>query len=138
VKGDMEHVLKYLKPFFISIVAIFAPIQSLLFTTGVMVFADLVSGILAAQKRGEPISSAGLRRSVSKILVYEAALMLAFLAEKYMSDILPFVKMASALITLVELKSVYENLSAISGNPALKVLVDKLGSANQDVDITKK
>ena len=134
----MEHALKYLKPLFISIAAIFAPIQALLFTTGVMVFADLVTGVLAASKRGEPISSAGLRRSVSKILVYEAALMLAFLAERYMSDILPFVKMAAALITVVELKSVYENLSVVSGNPALKVLVDKLGSANQNVDVTKK
>lgn len=122
----------------LSVLAIFAPIQALLLTTGVMVFADLVSGVLAARKRGEPISSAGLRRSISKILVYEAALMLAFLAEKYMSDILPFVKMASAMITVVELKSVYENMSTLTSSPALKVLVDKLGSANQDVDITKK
>lgn len=134
----MEKLLKLIEAGALAVVALFAPIQALLLTTGVMVFADLISGILSARKRKEPITSAGLRRTVTKILVYEASLMLAFLAERYMSDILPFVKMASAMISVVELKSIYENLSAISGgNPALKVLIDKLGSTNQD-DIGKK
>lgn len=112
--------------------AIFAPIQSLLMTTGIMIFIDFITGVLAAKKRGEPITSAGFRRSLTKIFVYEAALMLAFLAETYMSDILPFVKMAAAMISIVELKSIYENLNGISGEDLLKGLIDKLGSANQD------
>lgn len=114
-----------------SLAAIFAPIQSLIVTTAVMIVIDLVTGIWAAIKRKEPITSAGLRRTVSKILVYEVAIMLAYLAEHYMSDAIPFVKMASAMVSVVELKSIYENLDGISGGDLLKSLVDKLGSKNQ-------
>lgn len=128
----MEQVLKYLKPLVISVAAIFAPIQGLLLATGSLVFIDLITGVIAAHKRGSPITSAGLRRTVTKILVYQTALMTAFLAEKYMSDVLPFVKMASGVITLVELTSVLENLNSISGENLLKALIDKLGSKNQE------
>lgn len=115
----------------ISVVAIFAPIQSLLITTGVLILVDLITGIWSSIKRGEPITSAGLRRTLTKLFVYEAALMVAFLVEHYMSDILPFVKMSSAMVSIVELKSVYENLNNISGADLLKSLIDKLGSSNQ-------
>lgn len=128
----MDKVLVYLKMAAISTLAIFAPIHSLLLTTGVMIFADLVTGVMAAKKRGESITSAALRRSITKIFVYEAALMLAFLAERYMDAALPFVKMASGMISLTEIKSIYENLNEISGNQLLRVLIDKLGSANQE------
>lgn len=128
----MALISKWLKASLLSMAAIFTPIQSLLMTTGIMIFIDFITGVLAAKKRGEPITSAGFRRSLTKIFVYEAALMLAFLAETYMSDILPFVKMAAAMISIVELKSIYENLNGISGEDLLKGLIDKLGSANQD------
>lgn len=124
-------MLKWIEAVVLMLVAIFAPIQSLLITTGVMIFVDLVTGVWAAKKRGEIITSAGLRRTITKMLVYEATIMLAFLAEHYMSDILPFVKMASAMVSVVELKSIYENLNSISGLDLLKSLIDKLGSSNQ-------
>lgn len=127
----MEKTIKLIEAGIVTILAIFAPIQSLLLTTGVMILADLITGVIAAKKRGESINSADLRRSLTKLLVYEAALMLAFLVEHYMSDVLPFVKMASAMISVVELKSIYENLNDISGQQLLKTLIDALGSSNQ-------
>ena len=120
--------LKWIEAAALSILAIFAPIQSVLLTTGVMIFADLITGLMAAYKRSEPITSSGFRRTLVKMFVYEAALMLAFLAEHYLSDILPFVKLASGMIALVELKSIYENLNSFSGSDLLKSLIDKLGS----------
>lgn len=119
-------------------IAIFAPIHKLLFATGVMIFGDLFTGILAAKKRGAPITSAGLRRTLTKIVVYEAAICFAFIAEVYISDLLPFVKMASAMIAIVELKSIYENLNAYSGLDLLKGLINKLGSVNDDYKFQKK
>ena len=127
----MDKLIKWAEALGLSILAVFAPIQSLLLTTGVMIFADLITGIVAAKKRNEPITSAALRRTLTKIFVYESALMLAFLAEHYMSDILPFVKMASGMIAVVELKSIYENLNSISGTDMIKALIDKLGSENK-------
>lgn len=121
-------LLKYAEALGLSLLAIFAPIQSLLLTTGVMILADLITGIMAARKRKEPISSSGFRRTLVKIFVYESALMIAYLAEHYMSDALPFVKVASSMISLVEIKSIYENLNIISGSNLLKALLDSLNS----------
>lgn len=117
----------------IAIAAVFAPIKGLLVATLVLTIADMLSGIVAASKRGEAISSAGLRRSVSKIVIYEIAIVLAFIAETYMSDLIPFTKIVSSLVSVVELKSIYENLNAASGQDLLKSVIDKLGSVNQDI-----
>lgn len=130
----MESLTKWIEAVIITLTAIFAPVQSLLLTTGIMIFVDLITGILSARKRGESVTSAGLRRSISKLFVYELTLIMAFLAEKYMSDILPFVKMASGTITLVEMKSIYENLNVISGGELLKGLINTLGSVNQKIE----
>ena len=117
----------------VSTVAVFAPIKMVILVTGILIFADLISGIIAAKKRGEEISSAGLRRTVTKVAVYNAAIMLGFLAETYMLDgFLPISKIASSLIALVECKSLYENLDEIQGGTMFRSLVDKLGSHNDE------
>jgi len=121
----------YLVGLLLSVLAIFAPIKALLLVTGVLIFSDLISGILSAKKKGEKITSAGLRRTVTKVTVYNAAIMLGFLCEKYMIDgFLPISKIAAGLISVVELKSVLENLDTINGNPVFKQLIEKLGSIN--------
>ena len=124
-------MIKFLEALVVSIVAIFAPIQSLLITTAVMIAADLITGIIAARKRGEAITSSGLRRTISKLFVYEFAILMAYLAEHYMSNALPFVKMASSMVSLVELKSIYENLSTIGDQDLLKSLISQLGSESK-------
>ena len=126
----MIRVIKFIEASILAGVAVFAPIQSLLTTSAVLILVDLITGIIAAMKQKEPITSAGLRRTVTKIFVYETAVMMAFLVEHYMSDALPFVKMASTMIAIVELKSVYENLNTIGNNQLLKSLIDNLGSSN--------
>ena len=131
IQGKM---IKIIEAFLLSIAAIFAPIQGLLGATAFMVISDLVTGVMAAKKRGEKITSSGLRRTVSKLFIYELAIMFAFIAEHFMSSILPFVKMASAMVSVVELKSIYENLNVIGGCDLLKTLIDKLGSPNLPID----
>ena len=101
----------------ISIAAVFAPIKAILLVTGVLIAADLITGILAARKRGEQIKSAGLRRTITKVLVYNSAVMLGFLMEKYMLEgFIPVSKIAAGLIFIVEGKSIFENLDVINGS----------------------
>jgi len=115
----------------VSTVAVFAPIKAVILVTGILIFADLFTGIMAARKKGEKITSAGLRRTVTKLFVYNAAIMLGFLAEVYMlGGFLPVSKIASGLIATVELASLYENLNTIHGSNLFKSLIDKLGSVN--------
>jgi hypothetical protein len=123
--------MKHISPLLISTVAVFAPVKALIIVAGVLIFADLITGILAARKKGQEIKSAGLRRTVTKVFVYEAAIMLGFLVEHYMiADFFPVSKIAAGLISVVEFKSILENLDVINGNPVFRSLIEKLGSVN--------
>ncbi len=115
----------------LSGLAIFAPIQASVFAVGALIFADLIIGVLAARKRGESITSAGLRRTITKMFAYESALILGFVVEKYLAaDVIPIAKLVAGMIGVTELKSVFENLDVISGNSIFKSLIQKLGSKN--------
>ena len=123
----------YVTGLLLSTLAVFAPIKALLLVTGILIFSDLISGILAARKKGQKISSAGMRRTITKVAVYNAAIMLGFLTETYMLDgFLPLSKIVSGLISVVEFKSILENLDVVNGNPIFKSLIEKLGSINDD------
>lgn len=124
-------MLQQLKSFIIAISAVFAPVKAVIIVTGVLVISDLITGLFAAHKRGEKITSAGLRRTVTKIAVYLTAICLGFLVEKYMIDsILPISKLISGIIGVVELKSLMENLNVIHGSDIFKSIIEKLGSVN--------
>ena len=115
----------------LSALAVFAPIKALFLVTGILILSDLVTGILAARKRGQKISSAAMRRTITKVFVYQCAIGIGFLIETYMLDgFVPVSKIAAGLISLVEGKSIFENLDVINGHPIFKTLVEKLGSVN--------
>jgi hypothetical protein len=134
MKRKNRYTMKdYITGLLLSTLAIFAPIKALLLVTGILIFSDLISGILSARKKGQKISSAGMRRTVTKVAVYNAAIMLGFLTETYMLDgFLPLSKIAAGLISVVEFKSILENLDTINGNPIFKTLIEKLGSINDN------
>lgn len=124
-------MLKWLEVLFISVCAILAPIQSMLLTVLILIVVDLVTGVMVAHKRSEPITSAGFRRSLSKLFVYELALILGFITQKYLlSDAISVTKMVSGMIGMIELKSVYENLNGLSGQDLLQSILAKLNSSN--------
>ncbi len=115
----------------LSVAAVFVPIKSMMIVVGILVLADLITGILAARKRGEKITSAGLRRSVVKGMIFQAAVMLGFLTEKYLMDgTIPISKIVAGLVGATELTSILENLDTINGSPIFKSLVQKLSSKN--------
>ena len=121
----------YLIGLLLSTLAVFAPIQSVLLVTGVLIFSDLITGILVARKKKKKITSAGLRRTVTKVAIYNAAIMLGFLTEVYMLDgFFPISKIAAGLISVVEIKSVLENLDILNSSSIFKSLISTLGSIN--------
>lgn len=116
---------------FISLLAVFAPIKPLILSVGVLIFADCLTGVWAAKKRGEKIKSAALRRTVSKMVIYQIALLTGFLVEIYMIEsLLPISKLVAGAIGMVEFKSVLENSTVITGQDLFKSLIQKLGSKN--------
>jgi phage-related holin len=111
--------------------ATLAPIKPLLISCGVLIVADTITGIMAARKRGEKINSADMRRSISKMVVYQIAIISAFVLEAHMLDgLLPVSKVVGGVIGMVEFKSILENASAIAGQDLVQLVIDKLGSKN--------
>lgn len=116
----------------IVLASILAPIKPMLIACGVLIVADTITGMLAAYKRKEQITSAEMRRSVSKMFVYQIAIISAFVLEKWiMHDSIPVSRIVSGVIGLVEFKSILENVSSITGQDILKMVMEKLGSKNQ-------
>lgn len=114
----------------LSLVAVFSPIGPMLGTVVALIFTDLGFGIWAAHKRGEKITSAALRRTISKIFVYEVVLCILFLSEKYLlNDIVPVTKLVAGVIGMVEMTSVLENVQCATGLD-LKRVIRLLGSKN--------
>lgn len=126
--------MKLLQVLFISLLAILAPIQAMAIAAVSLCVLDLPLGIIAAKKRGEKITSAGLKRTIVKVFVYEMALILGLIVQKYMlSDTIPLINLISTLIGCTELKSALENLEDISGQPFLKQLIDLLNKKQDSI-----
>jgi hypothetical protein len=123
--------MKHLPPFLLTILAIFAPIEAAVAAAFVLVTCDMILGILAARKRGEPITSSGLRRSLSKLIIFESAIVLGFITEHFLTgDFMPVSKIITAYIGLVEIKSIVESLNELNGSNIFSALIAKLGSEN--------
>ena len=124
---------QWLKAAGLAVVAILAPIHSVMLTAGILIFLDLALGVAAAKKRQEPITSAALRRTVTKIVVYQTGIITAFLCERFLlSGSIPIVKLAAGAIGLVEIKSILENLDTVNGAPVFKSIITSLGSKNDE------
>lgn len=117
--------------FGILLFALVAPIQAVMTTVGFLIITDLLTGSWAAYKRGEKITSAGLRRTLSKMLIYQLCIISAFFIERHiLQETLPICKIVAGVIALVEFKSLLENSNSILGVDIFKELIKKLGSRN--------
>lgn len=116
--------MKYLTVIAATLVSLLMPIKSMAIASLVIVFLDLISGLLAAKKQKIEITSSGLKQTIIKAFVYEFALVLALVVQKYlMQDSMPLTNLVATLIGCTELKSVAENLEIIAGQPFLTSLI---------------
>jgi hypothetical protein len=91
------------------------PVRGFLCFTVAVVFADTITGIKAARKEGQKISSKGLYRTTEKIVVYFVAILI-FEGAKNTFDIpFPITYMVAMMISGTELFSVAENIKRITG-----------------------
>lgn len=122
---------QWLAQILLATLAVLAPIKALLISVGFLIMADLVTGIWAAVKQKKPITSAAMRRTISKVVIYNLAVISGFLVESYMLEqLLPVSKIVASVIGLVELKSILENANKILGHDLFKSVVARLGSEN--------
>lgn len=123
----------FLSNLLVSAMAALAPIKPVMITVGILIISDLITGIWAAKRRGESITSAALGRTVSKMVVYQTAVVTGFLLQRYLlADALPVVNIVGGIIGMVEFKSFIENANYIVGGDIMKEVLKRLGSKNDD------
>jgi len=93
----------------------FLPIKHFLIFTIFVVFADTVTGIMAARKRGEPITNKGLYRTSQKVVVYFVGIMIFEGAKNTFSLPLNITYMVAFTIATTELYSISENIKSMTG-----------------------
>lgn len=108
-----------------AILGYFEPTSKYLLITIVLVAIDVITGIAAAKKNREVISSKRMKRKITDIVWYSLAILLSYHFEDvfFSGNILKHLPLTFAIsfyIAFVELKSNLENISTITGNDLWK------------------
>lgn len=116
----------------LSIIAVFAPLKSVMFALLFLISSDLVTGLWAAIATKQVLTSRRLARTVVKTFVYLTTICVVHVANKYLLSAgefsLPLDTLIVSFIALTELKSILENLQKIQRQPLLQFLIDRLAS----------
>jgi len=94
-------IISGLKPLFLSLL--------------VLLIVDLATGLYAAKKAKEAITSTGLRRTIEKAMCYFTIIIVSVLADVYMFDVFRVSGVITAFIGMIELLSIFENFTKITG-----------------------
>ena len=124
----------------------FLPITGILFLIGFSIVIDTITGIWKSKKLGVPITSRKLSAIISKLMLYEVAVILFYLIDRFiLNDIiltffsvpLMLTKILSLVLVSIEVMSISENYKAVKGIDlwqAMKLLFARARDIKQDKD----
>lgn len=127
----------------------FLPITGILFLIGFAIVIDTITGVWKAKKLGIPITSRKLSAIISKLMLYEIAVILFYLIDRFiLNDIiltffsvpLMLTKILSLVLVSIEVISISENYKAVKGIDlwqAMKILFARARDIKQDIDTIK-
>lgn len=119
-------------------------------TVGALILADTIVGVYRARKKGEKITSRKLSQVVSKMVLYQSAVVLFYCIEvNILQDfIAAFVdihlfltKLIGALLAFIEVQSINESIENLTGKgiwDRLKELIRRAKEVKDDVEELKK
>lgn len=116
----METIVHFFSPF---LLAIFVPVGKYALLASLFVLGDLVTGILAALKRGEPFSPKKLLDSLIKLLAYWVFILIASAIEQQFIKEFPCIQMIILFVAYIELKSIDENAKDITGHSIFSSII---------------
>lgn len=123
---------------FFFIISYFAPISTIIHVMLVFIFFDFVSGVWASCKNKEKIESKRMRKTITKIIWYIVAIFMAHMMEVTFSlQFLHLAQIVGGFICMVEIKSVFENITKITNEPIfMKIykLFEKKAKDNFDIN----
>jgi len=107
----------------------FAPVHVMIVCVFAITMVDLILGVGAAMKLHQPITSNQMRRTLSKLIAYQGAIIIAHLiGHGILNDIFQLTTMVASVIALAEAKSCFENLSIITGQQIFGGVLVKLNA----------
>ena len=143
-------LLASIKQYIIQLLAVigsfFLPISGILFLIGFAIVLDTITGVWRAKKLGIPITSRGLSAIISKLMLYEVAVIGFYLIDYYiLNDIilkffsvpLMLTKILSLVLVSLETLSISENYKAVKGIDiwsAFKNLLQRSKEIKNDID----
>jgi hypothetical protein len=142
----LSSIQKYIIQLLAVVSAFFLPISGILFLIGFAILVDTITGIWKAKKLKIKITSRGLSAVVSKLFLYEVAVILTYLIDYYiLNDIilqffsvpLMLTKILSLVLVSIEAISISENYKAVKGIDiwsALKNLLQRSKEIKKDID----
>lgn len=123
------------KTWILACMSIFLPIRELMLTIGFLVGADMVVGIWKALKTGQQIRSRRMSDTITKMLLYQLAIVSGFLIEKYIiTDMLPIAKLIGSVIAIIEFKSIVESIESVTGQNLWTKIKEVIGRKSDDID----
>jgi hypothetical protein len=122
------------KIWLLASLSILLPIKELMLTVGFLVGADLVVGIWKAIKLKQRIRSRRMSDTVTKLLLYQVAIISAFLIEKYViTEMLPIAKLVGTVIAIIEFKSIIESIEAVTKQDIWTRIKNLIGRKSDDL-----
>ena len=121
----------------LGIITIFLHIKELMITIGFLVGADMVVGIWKALKIGQRIRSRRMSDSVTKMMLYQLAIVSGFLIETYIIEqLIPITKLIATVIAIIEFKSIVESIEAVTGKDLWGKIKTLIGRKSEDLSNT--
>lgn len=117
-----------LKTISVALITFFAPIYPAMISVGILILIDTLTGIIAAKKTGETITSKKMGGCITKSIVYQLLIISAHLCETFLFAQIPFVKISLAFLAMTEFTSVNENIQKSTGKSALTLFKSILDS----------
>jgi len=111
MKGTLTKILFF-------ILSYLSPISTIAHVMIIFVAIDLISAIWVACKLSQPIVSNKLRRTLTKLVWYILALVMAHMFETtFNTPWIHFAQIVGGFICMIEIKSVFENITKITDEP---------------------
>jgi Bacteriophage holin family len=120
----LASIKQYIIQLLTVIGAFFLPISGILFLIGFAIVIDTITGVWKAKKLKIPITSRGLSAIISKLMLYEVAVIGFYLIDyfilndiilKFFSVPLMLTKILSLILCSIEVMSINENYKAVKG-----------------------
>lgn len=125
--------INHIDPIIIGILSFLLPVKGMVFAVGFLIFADTFTGMYAAAKRKEKITSTRMSDIIPKSIGYLIFIIAAFVMQYITGDTIPLMSIASGIVGSIEFYSIVENVSSITKTDLVARIKEVFKRKNIDI-----